>query len=81
MQEHDFTLILTTEPDQEDADRIYGILDDGTLSTVCGVPQVHFHREATSLEAAIRSAISNMSTAGFTVARVEIAPEALARTA
>ena len=57
------------------------VIDDGTLSTISGVPQVHFHREGTSLEAAIRSAIANIKSAGFDVARVEIEPQALARTA
>lgn len=81
MKEHDFTLILTADPDEEAADRFYGVIDDGTLSTISGVPQVHFHREGTSLEAAIRSAIANIKSAGFDVARVEIEPQALARTA
>lgn len=81
MREHNFTLILTADPDEEAADRLYGAFDDGTLSTISGVPQVHFHREGTSLEAAIRSAIANIKSAGFDVARVEIEPQSLARTA
>ncbi len=81
MREHNFTLILTADPDEEAADRLYGVIDDGTLSTISGVPQVHFHREETSLEAAIRSAIANIQSAGFDVARVEIQPQALAQTA
>ena len=81
MREHNFTLILTAAPDDEAADRLYGEFDDGTLSTISGVPQVHFHRQETSLEAAIRSAIANIRSAGFDVARVEIEPQALARTA
>ena len=81
MKEHDFTLILTVDPDEDAADRLYGEIDDGTLATISGVPQVHFHRDAPSLEAAIRSAIANIELAGFEVARVEIEPGALARTA
>jgi len=81
MKEHDFTLILTVDPDEEAADRLYGSFDDGTLSTIAGVPQIHFHREASSLETAIRSAIDAIQSVGFDVARVEIEPEALARTA
>ncbi len=81
MREHDFTLILNADPDEEAADRLYGVIDDGTLSTISGVPQVHFHREGTSLEAAIRSAIANIKSVGFDVARVEIEPRALGRTA
>lgn len=81
MREHDFTLILTADPDEEAADRLYGEFDDGTLSTISGVPQVSFHRKETSLEAAIRSAIANVRAAGFDVARIEIEPQSLARTA
>jgi hypothetical protein len=81
MREHDFTLILSADPDEEEADRLYGVIDDGTLSTISGVPQMRFHREGTSLEAAIRSAIANIRSAGFDVARVEIEPQALAQTA
>ncbi len=81
MKEHDFTLILTADPSEEEADRLYGIFNDGTLSTIAGVPQVHFHWEAFSLEEAIRSAIANIRSVGFEVERVEIEPEMLARTA
>ncbi len=81
MKEHDFTLILSADPNEEEADRFYGIFNDGTISTIGGVPQVHFHREALSLEEAIRSAIANIRSAGFDVERVEIEPEVLARTA
>lgn len=81
MREHDFTLILTADPDEADSDRLYGLFDDGTISTISGVPQVRFHREAASLEEAIGSAIANVRSAGFDVARVEMEPEALAHTA
>ncbi|MFH1920755.1 MAG: hypothetical protein ABIP48_12805 [Planctomycetota bacterium] len=79
MKEHRFTLILTADPNDEEADRLYGIINDGTLSTIAGVPQIHFHREAPSLEEAIRSAIVNVRSAGFDVERAEIEPEAVAQ--
>ncbi len=78
MKAHEFTLILTTDPDEEEADKLYGIFNDGTLSTIAGVPQVRFHREAPSLEKAIRSAMRDVRSAGFDIARVEIEPEAVA---
>ena len=81
MKEHEFTVILTADPNEEEADRLYGILDDGTLSTVADVPQIHFHREAPSLEEAIRSAIADVRSTGFDVARVEIEPEAVTQQA
>lgn len=42
MKEHEFTLILTGDPTGEEAGRVYGILNDGTLSTTAGVPQIAF---------------------------------------
>ena len=44
MKTHEFTLILTADPNEEEADRLYSIFDDGTITTVDGVPQIHFHR-------------------------------------
>ena len=81
MRVHEFTLILTTEPDEEEADRLYSIFDDGTLATVAGVPQIRFHRETASLEEAIGSALVNVREAGFDVVRVEIEPNVVAQEA
>jgi len=77
MKEHEFTLLLTADPTEAEADKLYGTFDDGTISTIAGVPQVHFHREAGSLEEAIRSAIGDVRSAGFDVARVEMEPNAV----
>ena len=77
MKEHEFTLILTTDPSEEEADKLYGCCNDGTLSTIAGVPQMHFHRAALSLEDALRSAIRDVRAAGFDVERVEMEPEAV----
>ncbi len=77
MKAHEFTLLLTADPTEAEADRLYGVFDDGTISTVAGVPQIHFHREAQSLEEAIRSAIGDVRAAGFDVARVEMEPNAV----
>ena len=70
-------LILTADPSEEQADKLYGTLNDGTISTVAGVPQIHFHREAGSLEEAIRSAIGDVQAVGFAVQRVEMEPAAV----
>ena len=77
MKEHHFTLILTADPSVDDADRLYGVFDDGTIATIAGVPQIHFHREAAALEDAIRSAIGDVRSSGFDVARVEMEPSAV----
>ena len=63
---------MTTDPNEAEADRFYSIFDDGTITTIGGVPQIHFHREASSLEEAIGSALGNVKVAGFDAIRVEI---------
>jgi hypothetical protein len=77
MKEHQFTLILAADPTEEEADRLYGAFNDGTISTIAGVPQIHFHREASSLEEALRSALGDVNAAGFAVQRVELDPGAV----
>jgi hypothetical protein len=79
MKQHEFTLVLTADPDDEQADRMYGTFNDGTIATIAGVPQIRFHRDAGSLEEAIRSAIGDVRSTGFDVARVEMEPNAVAR--
>ena len=74
MSIYEFTLILTSDPNEEEADRLYSIFDDGTIVTVDGVPQIHFRREAFSLESAIVSALLEVRKAGFDVVRVHINP-------
>jgi hypothetical protein len=74
MKEHEFTLILSSDPSDKEADKLYGIFNDGTISTVAGIPQIHFHRESSSLEEAIRSAIADVRRSGVDVQRVEMEP-------
>jgi len=71
---HEFTLILTTEPNEEEADRLYSIFGNGTIATVDGVPQIHFQREDLSLESAIVSALLDVRKAGFEAGCVHIKP-------
>ena len=77
MKVHEFTLILTADPNQEEADRLYSIFDDGTIATVEGVSQIYFHREDFSLESAIGSALLDIRKAGFDAAQVHIKPKAV----
>ena len=74
MRVHEFTLILTADPTEEESARLYSIFNDGTIVTMAGVPQIHFHREAPSLEDAIASALAQVRKAGFDVVRVKIGP-------
>ena len=75
MNKYDFTLVLADSLALTDklADALFEAgCDDGTPGTCNGVFFIDFHREAHSLETAIRSAIEHVRTAGYEVARVEI---------
>jgi hypothetical protein len=45
--------------------------DDGTLFSSEGVAAIGFSREASSLEEAVRSAIADVTRAGYSISRVE----------
>lgn len=78
MKEHEFTLVLTTAPDDDTADRLYGAIDDGTIASVGDVATISFHRARPHLEEAIRSAIADVQSCGLQVRRVELEPAAVA---
>ena len=78
MKEHEFTLILSGELDEKEADHLYKTFNDGTLSTFEGNSKIEFHRQADSLEQAIRSAIGDVRSAGIDIARVELEPDTVA---
>ena len=83
MNKYDFTLVLAESLELTDdlADALFAAgCDDGTPGTCNGVFSIDFHREAASLEEAIHSAIEDVRTAGYAVARVEIAAEAVVQT-
>jgi hypothetical protein len=75
MTTYEFTLVLkgSIELTEEVADQLFEAgCDDGTPGTCQGAFSISFHREARTLEDAIRSAIAQVQTAGFVVERVEI---------
>ena len=74
----DFALILECDDiDLDGADRLYGEVDDASLSSSGRIQRLDFDREATTLEAAIRSAVADVKRAGFKVHHIEMQPEAL----
>jgi hypothetical protein len=83
MHKYDFTLILTELLELTDdlADALFAAgCGDGTPGTCKGVFSIDFHREAKSLEEAMRSAIGDVRAAGYEVERVEIEAEAIVQT-
>jgi hypothetical protein len=80
MTKYEFTLILkgAWELTEEIADKLFDAgCDDGTPGTCNGVFSIDFHREAHSLESALRSAIAQVKSAGYEVERVEINADAM----
>ena len=77
MKVQKFTLIIAPDSTEEEADKLYGVIDDGTLATIANIPQIHFHREAFSLESAIVSALLEVRKAGFDAVRVLINPKVI----
>jgi len=80
MTKYEFTLILKglLELTEEIADALFEAgCNDGTPVACNGVFSIAFHREANSLEEAIRSAIGNVKATGHEVERVEIEAQAV----
>lgn len=75
MKTYGFDVVLkgVTEISDEAADALFDAgCDDATPSSQGGLARLHFDREGPSLEDAIRSAVAQVQSAGFTVARVEM---------
>jgi len=70
---HEFTLILSRvrRLTPAMADALYELIDDGTAGSCNGEVMIDFHRQSSSLEQAVQSALTDVAKAGFEVARVE----------
>jgi hypothetical protein len=81
MKTYEFNVVLKdlSEVTEEHADVLYAAgCDDGTPASCDGVAWVHFDRSAPSLEDAIRSALTQIQSAGFTISKVELDADAAA---
>ena len=75
MKSYQFDVVLkgVTGLADEQADALFEAgCDDATPASRDGLAWVHFDREAPSLEEAIRSAVAQIQSAGFTVSKVEL---------
>lgn len=75
MKTYDFDVVLkgVLEVTDDQADILFAAgCDDATPASCNGLAWIHFDREASSLEEAIHSAVSQVRSAGFTVAKVEL---------
>ena len=75
MKTYEFDVVLkdTNEVSDGQADALFAAgCDDGTPASGDGMAWVHFDREASSLEEAIRSAVAQVRAAGFKASKVEL---------
>lgn len=75
MKTYEFDVVLkdTNEVSDGQADALFAAgCDDGTPASGDGMAWVHFDREASSLEEAIRSAVAQVQAAGFKASKVEL---------
>lgn len=80
MKKYEFTLVLKGQRKLTEAvaDALFEAgCQDATPGSCNGVLSIDFHRDAVSLEAAIRSAMKNVKKAGFVVERAEMAATAV----
>jgi hypothetical protein len=79
MKTYAFDVVLkdVTEITDDQADALFTAgCDDGTPASCNGNAWIHFDREAATLEEAIRSAIAQVQSAGFPIAKIELDAEA-----
>jgi hypothetical protein len=75
MKTYEFDVVLRNVSGftDEQADVLFDAgCDDGMPASCESQAWIHFHREAASLEQAIRSAVAQGQSAGFAVAKVEL---------
>ncbi len=76
-QTQSFTLILSAELDDEQAERLYERCEDVTLGVRAGTPYAAFDREAPSIPVAIASAMRDLRAAAPSVQVLRVEPEEL----
>ena len=75
MRTYEFDVLLknVAEMTDDQADALFAAgCDDGTPVSRNGSAWIHFDREGTSLEEAMRSAVAQVQAAGFSVSKIEL---------
>lgn len=76
MNTFDFTITIEQFVDDLDAiDAFYGRCDDVSMFNSQGSTKLTFHRDAASLDDAIRAAVSDVQSFGYRVTQIEFEPE------
>lgn len=78
MTSFEFTLRIDQRlSDESQMDAVYAHTPDASLLVEGERTLLRFHREAASLQDAIRSAVGDVNAAGFHVAQVELKPDSV----
>lgn len=72
MKIYDFDLTLHCPASLDQVERLFPACDDASFGASNGVGYANFHREADSLEAAIRSAIADLVSVGLRIKEVKL---------
>ena len=76
MQTYDFTITIDQFVEDLDAiDAVYGQLDDVSMFNSDAATRITFHREAATLDGAMRSAVADVQSFGYKVKHIEVEPE------
>ncbi|MDA1055490.1 MAG: hypothetical protein O3C40_34250 [Planctomycetota bacterium] len=76
MNTFDFTISIDKFVEDLDViDAFYARCDDVSMFNADGVTRITFHRDAATLDEAIRSAVSDVQSSGFKVKQIEVEPE------
>lgn len=76
MNTFDFTLTIDQLVEDLDAiDAFYGRCNDVSMYNSAGVTKITFHRDAMSLDDAIRAAVADVQAFGYKVKQIEVEPE------
>ena len=79
MKTYEFDVVLkdVSEVTDDQADALFTAgCDDGTPASCNGTAWIHFDREASSLEEAIRLALAQVQAAGLQVSKIELGADA-----
>jgi len=76
MSTFDFTITIDQMVEELDAiDAFYGRCGDVSMFNSDGITKITFHRDAASLDDAIRTAVSDVQAFGYKVKHIEVEPE------
>ena len=76
MNTFDFTITIDQLVEDLDViDAFYKRCDDVSMFNSEGITKITFHRDAVSLDDAIRAAVSDLQSFGYKIKHIEVEPE------